>query len=178
MSNKDYKIKPPPKDHGEKPLFRVIYAIDVGAADEKKAAETAWQMMRSEDAFEPVMVILDSNGKQTKIDLSEYMEFNKITTGFVVQKYRKNSAGKFKCIHQEFVAGDDVQFETTKGEPIEAPEHEYQPFHMLLVSRQNIIDRIGDVLTSLDVGGEQSRQFAYEINILHSLLKDFGWAKD
>lgn len=69
MSSKDYRISPPPKDKGKEPLFRVIYAIDVGAVDERKAAETAWQMMRAEDAFDPVMVILDSDGKQTKLDL-------------------------------------------------------------------------------------------------------------
>src|SRR3989339_658869 len=99
MSSKDYRISPPPKDKGKEPLFRVVYVIDVGAADERKAAETAWQMMRAEDAFEPVMVILNSKGKQTKLDLSEYLEFNKVTTGFVVQKYRKNRRGKAKCIH-------------------------------------------------------------------------------
>jgi len=172
MSSKNYQIEPPPK---EKNLFRVVYVIDVGAADERKAAETAWQMMRAEDAFEPVMVILDSDGRQTKLDLSDYIEFNKVTTGFVVQKYRKNSAGKFTCINQEFIAGDDVQFENTKGDPIEAPEHEYQPFNMTMLSKDQIIDRLGDVLTSIDVGGEQSRQFSHEIKILDELLRDLGW---
>jgi hypothetical protein len=175
MSSKDYRISPPPKDSGDEPLFRIIYAIDVGASDERKAAETAWQMMRAEDAFEPVMVVLDSNGKQTKLDLSEYLEFNKVTTGFVVQKYRKDSSGKFRCVNQEFVAGDDVQFENLKGDSIESLEHEYQPFNMTLVSRDEIIDRLGDVLTSIDVGGEQSRQFAHEIKILNELLRDLGW---
>lgn len=176
MSSKDYKISPPPKDKGEEPLFRVIYVIDVGAADERKAAEIAWrQMMRAEDAFDPVLVILDSEGKQTKLDLSDYIEFNKVTTGFVVQKYRKNSTGKFKCVHQEFVAGDDVQFENLKGDSIEAPEHDYQPFNMTMLSRDEIIDRLGDVLTSIDVGGEQSRQFSHEIKILDELLRDLGW---
>lgn len=178
MSSKNYRIEPPPKDKGKEPLFRVIYAIDVGAADERKAAETAWQMMRAEDAFEPILVILDSQGKQTKLDLSEYLEFNKVTTGFVVQKYHRESTGKFRCIHQEFVAGDDVQFENLKGDSIEAPEHEYQPFNMTLVSRDEIIDRLGDVLTSIDVGGEQSRQFDHEIKILDELLKDLGWSRD
>jgi len=154
MSSKDYRIEPPPNDKGAEPLFRVIYAIDVGAADERKAAEAAWQMMRAEDAFEPIMVILDSDGKQTKLDLSEYLEFSKVTTGFVVQKYRKNSTGKFKCTHQEFVAGDDVQFENLNGDSIKAPEHEYQPFNMTLVSKDEIIKRLSDVLTSIDVGGE------------------------
>ena len=132
MSSKDYRIEPPPKDSGAEPLFRVVYEIDVNAADERKAAEQAWQMMRAEDAFEPVMVILDSAGKQTKLDLSEYLEFNKVTTGFVVQKFRKDNTGKFRCTHQEFIAGDDVQFENVKGESIEVPEHEYQPYNMTL----------------------------------------------
>jgi hypothetical protein len=47
MSSKDYRIEPPPKDKGKEPLFRVIYAIDVGAADERKAAETAWHVRAS-----------------------------------------------------------------------------------------------------------------------------------
>ncbi|MFH1616362.1 MAG: hypothetical protein ABIG61_14905 [Planctomycetota bacterium] len=175
MSSKDYKISPPPKDKGKEPLFRVIYEIDVNAADQRKAAETAWQLMRAEDAFDPVLVILDSEGKQTKLDLSDYIDFNKVTTGFVIQKYRKNSAGKFTCINQEFIAGDDVQFENLKGDSIEAPEHEYQPFNMTMLSRDEIIDRLGDALTSIDVGGEQSRQFAHEIKILDGLLRDLGW---
>ena len=171
MSSKDYRISPPPKDKGQEPLFRVIYVIDVGAADEMKAAQIAWrQMMRAEDAFDPVLVILDSAGKQTKLDLSEYLEFNKVTTGFVVQKYRQDKAGKFACLHQEFIAGDDVQFENLKGDSIEAPEHEYQPFNMTMLSKEEIVDRLGDVLTSIDVGGEQSRQFSQEIKILDGLL--------
>ena len=174
MSSKDYKIVPPPKDSGTEPLFRVVYAIDVNASNEQKAAEQAWQMMRAEDAFDPIMMVLDSEGKQTMFDLSEYLEFNKITTGFVIQKYRKDMAGKFTCIHQEFIAGDDVQFENLKGESIEVPEHEYQQFNMTLLSSSQIIDRLGDVLTSIDVGGEQSRQFAHEIKIMDELLRDLG----
>lgn len=175
MSSKDYRISPPPKEKGKKHLFRVIYSIDVSAANEKKAAETAYQMMRAEDVFDPVLVILDSKGKHTTLDLSESLEFNKITTGFVIQRYRRNSTGKFNCIHQEFVAGDDVQFETVKGKSIELPEHEYQPFNMTLVSKENIIERLVDVLSSIDVGGEQSRQFATEIKTVEELLKNIGW---
>jgi len=172
MSDKDYRITPPPKERGKNPLYRVIYSIDVGAADERKAAEAAWQMMRAEDAFAPVLVVIDSEGRQTKFDLSELLEFNKVTVGFVVQRYRRDNKGRFRCIDQEFVAGDDVQFENVKDQAIEQPEHEYQPFNMLLLSRQEIIDRLGDVLTSIDVGGEQSRQFAHEIKILDKLLRD------
>ena len=105
-------------------------------------------------------------------------KFNKITIGFVSQKFRKDSNGKFKCTHQEFIAGNDVQFENTKGEPIETPEHEYQQFNMTLISSSQIIDRLGDILTSINVGGEQSRQFAHEIKILDELLKDLGGSRD
>jgi hypothetical protein len=178
MSSKDYRITPPPKDAGKEPLFRVVYAIDVNAADERQAAETAWQMMRAKNAFDPILMVLDSEGKQTKLDLSEYLEFNKVTTGFVVHKYRRDDTGKFKCIHQEFIAGDDVQFENVKGGSIEAPEHEYQPFNMALVSSSQIIDRLGDVITSIDVGGEQSKQFAHEIKIMDELLRDLGFSRE
>ncbi len=169
MSSKDYKINPPPKDSGAEPLFRVVYEIDVNAADERKAAEQAWQMMRAEDAFDPVLVVLDAEGKQTMFDLSECMEFNKITTGFVVQKFSKNNTGKFTCTQHEFIAGDDVQFENAKGESIEAPEHEYQPFNMTLRSSIQIIERLTNALkASLDVkddcprcgAGSDERDFA------------------
>ena len=175
MSSKDYRITPPPKDVGEEPLFRVVYAIDVNACDEQKAAEQAWQMIRAKDAFDPIFMVLDSEGKQTKLDLTDLLEFNKVTTGFVVQKFRKNSTGNSRCTHQEFIAGDDVQFENVKGESIEAPEHEYQQFNMALLSSSQIIERLGDIITSIDVGGEQSRQFAHEIKILDELLRDLGW---
>jgi len=155
MFAKDYRIKPPPKEKGKEPLFRVIYAIDVGAADARKAAEAAWQMMRAQDALAPVLTVLNSKGKKTEFDLSQYLEFNKVTTGFVIQKYSKDNSGKFRCTSQEFIAGDDVQFETIKGEPIESPEHEYQPFNMTIVSTQQIIDRLGDMLTNIDFGGNQ-----------------------
>ncbi|MCD6394378.1 MAG: hypothetical protein J7M40_12820 [Planctomycetes bacterium] len=175
MSSKDYRIEPPSGDNGPEPLFRVVYVIDVNASGKRKAAEIAWQMMRAEDAFAPVLVVLDSKGKQATFDLSDCLEFDKVTTGFVVQKYRKGRRGKFKCVHQKFIAGDDVQFENNKGQPVEPPQHEYQPFNMLLISTQEIIDRLGDVLTGIDVGGEQSRQFANEIRILERLLGKLGW---
>ena len=177
MSGKDYRIIPPPKDAGVEPLFRVVYAIDVNAADEKHAAETAWQMMCAEDAFDPILMVLNAAGKQTQLDLSDQLEFNKIIKGSVVQKFRKNSTGKFICIHQQFKAGDDIRFESIKGRAIEKPQHEYQPYDMSLLSTFQIIDRIGDVLTSIDVGGEQSRQFATEIQILDKLLRDLGFTK-
>jgi len=43
-------------------------------------------------------------------------EFNKITTGFVIQKYKTLDNGTYVCIGQEFVASDQVDYETIDGE--------------------------------------------------------------
>jgi hypothetical protein len=59
-------------------------------------------------------------------------KFTKITTGFVVQTYEKNSAGEFVCTSQEFVAGDQVDYEDAEGNSISPPDHRYQPFNMKL----------------------------------------------
>ncbi len=174
MRKKKMYIEPPPNESGDNSLFRVVYAIDVNASDEQHAAETAWQMMRARDAFGPILTVLDSQGKQTQLDLTDILEFNKITVGFVSQKFRRQDDGRFICTWQDFIAGDDVQFENAKGEPIEASDHEYQPFNMTLLSSSKIIGRVRDALSGLDVGGEQSRQFANEIEILGELLKDLG----
>lgn len=58
----------------------------------------------------------------------------KITIGFVIQTYNEDG----KCTGQEFVAGDQVDWEDENGEPIDAPvqtaswrDYEYQPFDMV-----------------------------------------------
>lgn len=55
--------------------------------------------------------------------------YKKITVGFVVQTY--NDEGN--CISQEFIAGDDVTYENSQGEPIDSSEvdDKYQPFDMV-----------------------------------------------
>ena len=68
--SKNYIIKPPPKDIGSQPLFRVVYAIDVDAADEMQAVKKAYQIMRDEDSLAPILTVIDSGGTATQIDLS------------------------------------------------------------------------------------------------------------
>ena len=46
-------------------------------------------------------------------------EFNKITVGFVIQNYTTLPNGTTVCTEQEFIAGDQVDYETTGGAPIE-----------------------------------------------------------
>lgn len=171
MAKKRFIIHPPPQQKG---LYRVIYSIDINASNVSQAAQTAFEMMQSKTSLAPVLAVIDGKGRQTTIDLADTLEFNKITAGVVCQKFRKNSLGKYICIHQEFVAGEEVQIEDHNGDPIEAPEHDDQPFNMTLLSHIEITDRLNEVLVSIDVGGEQSRQFASEIAILNKLLEDLG----
>ena len=99
-------------------------------------------------------------------------KFTKITIGFVVQSYEKNSDGRCVCTGQEFIAGDQVDFEDPEGNAIVACNHVYQPFNMTLLSTVQIADSIREVLETLNVGGEQSHQFASKIEILNTLLKN------
>ena len=106
-------------------------------------------------------------------------QFNKITIGFVVQAFRRGEKNRFVCIEQEFIAGDQCQCEDAHGNPMEPPEHAYQPYTMMPVAEEDInktpalgkvYRAIEEVLQGLDVGGEQSRQFAQEIATLREAL--------
>ena len=99
-------------------------------------------------------------------------KFTKITTGFVVQSYVRIDDGRSVCTGQEFIAGETVDFEDSEGNAISAGDHVYQPFNMTLLSTVQIADSILEVLDMLNVSGEQSRQFAEEIGILNTLLKN------
>lgn len=98
-------------------------------------------------------------------------EFNKVTSGFVTQRFRKSSDGLYQCIWHEFTAGDDVQYENLKGETIPPPNYDYQEYSMTLLSDGHIIFALREILQTLDVGGEQSRQFAEEISKLKQLIR-------
>jgi len=108
-------------------------------------------------------------------------KFTKITVGFVAQTFEQNDKDQFVCTDQQFVAGDQCDYEDVQGNAIEPPEYEYQPYNMMLrnetlketleVSMLNkVYEAIEEVLNSIDVGGEQSRQFAGEIKILRGVI--------
>jgi hypothetical protein len=203
------KIEPPPEETGDEPLFRVVYVIDVSSRDVCEAARYTHRIMTDPGSLAPVLQVIDSKGNSTEIDLSEddigcdedtgsvnyeataqYLAdqgkqpvtdlFTKTTVGFVIQTFRKNSKGRYICTHQEFIAGDQCDYEDIRGNTIEPPDYEYQPYNMVLRVRTpdatiqaerltNAYDAIEEVLKSLDVGGEQSRQFAEEIKILRDV---------
>ena len=63
----------------------------------------------------------------------------KITHGFVTQTFQDE-----KCVEQEFIAGDQVDWEDENGDGITPPGcYEYQTFHMV----QPGMDRLGAHLT-------------------------------
>ena len=59
------------------------------------------------------------------------MLINKITTGYVIQTYNTETG---KCQSQEFVAGDECEYETEDGDNFDVDnsetELEYQPYNM------------------------------------------------
>lgn len=96
--------------------------------------------------------------------------FTKITTGFVTQSYEKNSSGKFICTGQEFIAGDQVDYEDADGNAIDAPKHDYQPFNMTCYSVPHIAESIRKSLDWLQMRGK----FDSGIETLKTLLKRLG----
>lgn len=68
---KGLAIEPPPKETEPQPLYRVVYVIDVNAPNARQAAERVHQIMRDPQSLRPVLDILDADGRQTRVDLSQ-----------------------------------------------------------------------------------------------------------
>jgi len=64
------KIDPPPKEKGDEPLFRVVYIIDVNSGDVREAAEYTHRIMSDPESLRPVLLVIDSKGGCTTVDLS------------------------------------------------------------------------------------------------------------
>jgi hypothetical protein len=64
-------IDPPPQEKGAEPLYRAVYAIDVNAPNAHQAAERAYQIMIDPQSMRPLLEVIDSHGRRTRIDLSE-----------------------------------------------------------------------------------------------------------
>jgi len=64
-------IDPPPQEKVPEPLYRAVYAIDVNARDAHHAAERAYQIMIDPQSMRPVLEVIDSHGRRTRIDFSE-----------------------------------------------------------------------------------------------------------
>jgi hypothetical protein len=59
-------------------------------------------------------------------------KYNKTTPGFVTQMFEKRDE-KFVCVEQSFIAGDPVDREDDRGEPVDVDVRDevYQPFEMV-----------------------------------------------
>jgi len=64
-------IEPPHEEHGDEPLFRVAYVIDVNAASPVEAARQTHAIMTDHDSQPPVLEVIDHHGEVVRIDLSE-----------------------------------------------------------------------------------------------------------
>jgi hypothetical protein len=60
-------------------------------------------------------------------DMKDYTVTKKIIVGFVVQTFDNETK---KCIHQEFVSGDDITYENDNGDTLDNHEELYFPLEM------------------------------------------------
>ena len=91
-------------------------------------------------------------------------KFTKITIGFVAQTFEKNDKGRFVCTRQEFIAGDQCDYEDAEGNPIEPTDYEYQPYNMTLESK-----RVGEAIEAEAAGEDQIDQFKRRHQIVQQL---------
>jgi len=71
VPSKGLTIEPPPKEAGPESLYRVVYMIDINGKSPRQAAERAHTLMQDPDSMPPVLDVLDSTGRRTRVDLSE-----------------------------------------------------------------------------------------------------------
>ena len=167
------------KKQGDKVAYEFLLKFgDQYASDLPDNLQLQWQAIKGE-AANRLKVNPESTPETRKQPVTDL--FTKTTVGFVIQTFRKSSKDRYICTHQEFIAGDQCDYEDVQGNPIEPPEYDYQPYIMVLRTRTpneaiqaamltRAYEAIEEVLESLDVGGEQSRQFAEEIIILKNVI--------
>lgn len=71
ISASRFGIDPAPEDKGPEPMYRIVYVIDVNAANPQQAARCAHRIMIDRASMPPVLYVLDSKGHSTRVDLSE-----------------------------------------------------------------------------------------------------------
>jgi hypothetical protein len=72
QANEGLTIEPPLEEKGsEAPLSRVVYIIDVNAAETRDAAEYTHRIMTDPGSLPPVLHVLDGKGCDTVVDLSK-----------------------------------------------------------------------------------------------------------
>jgi hypothetical protein len=213
MTSKDYRIEPPPKDHGSEPLFRIVYTIDVNGDNPQKAAEYAYELMADPESMRPVLDVINDKGSIVRIDLSddnycaaaEYLaeQGRKIFTGYmdgglwnarcmdasIVSKKQGNKVAyesliKFGEQYSKVLpATEQEKWNTIKAEAMtmlhrKPCQAEMNKVDTLPKTRQPckkckaLLQACDYILNCLNVGGEQSRQFADEIAYLRKTIRE------
>jgi hypothetical protein len=150
------------KKRGDKAAYEFLLKFgDQYASDLSADQQRQWQTIKDQAALR-LKGSRENTGEIRKEPVAD--RFTKTTVGFV-------------CMHQEFIAGDQCDYEDDKGNTIEPTDYEYQPYNMTLRAEtaqpsmhEKTCEAIEEVLEGLDVGGEQSRQFADEIRILREVI--------
>jgi hypothetical protein len=70
VPSKGLMIEPPPTEAELELLYRVVYVIDINAKHPRQAAERAHTLMQDPESLPPVLDVLDSSGRRTRVDLS------------------------------------------------------------------------------------------------------------
>jgi hypothetical protein len=70
MSKRGLQIDLPAREKGPEPLYRVVYVIDVDAANVQDAAEYTHRIMTDPSSLPPVLHVQDHRGHDTLVDLA------------------------------------------------------------------------------------------------------------
>jgi len=212
MTSKDYRIEPPPKDHGSTPLFRIVYTIDVNGHSPQKAAEYAYELMADPASMRPVLDVIDAKGCTVRVDLSddsycaaaEYIaeQGRKIFTGYMngglwnarcmdasIESKKQGNKFAYESLinfgeqySKGLAATEQEQWNTIKAEA--AAMLKRRPCQCELTQGgmpakkqpckkcRALLQACDYILNCLNVGGEQSRQFAEEIAYLRKVIRE------
>jgi hypothetical protein len=212
MTSKDYRIEPSPKDHGSKPLFRIVYTIDVNGDSPQKAAEYAYELMAGNESMRPVLDVIDCKGSVIRIDLSEdtycaaaeYIaeQGRKIFIGYMNgglwnarcmdasieskkqgNKFAYESLIKFGEQYSKVLsATEQEKWSTIKAEAASMLKRRPCRCELSQVGIpakkqpckkcRALLQACDYILNCLNIGGEQSRQFAEEIAYLRKVIRE------
>jgi len=113
---------------------KVAYEFLIKFGDQYASSLSADQQRQWQTVKDHAASLLKGSKENTSEIRKELVmdTFTKTTVGFVAQTFKKNDEGRFICTHQEFIAGDQCDYEDAQGNPIEPPDYEYQPYNMTL----------------------------------------------
>jgi hypothetical protein len=118
------------KKQGDKAAYEFLLKFgDQYASSLSRDQQRQWQTIKDQADLR-LKGIQEKTSEIRKEPVAD--KFTKTTVGFVAQTFEKNDKGRFVCTHQEFIAGDQCDYEDARDNSIDPPEHEYQPYSMTL----------------------------------------------